>query len=119
MTVDDVCAEARLSKGAFYGYFEQKRDLMVALLEDDARDLDAILDTLGNRSISNIERIRGYTQALLERGGTPGRAPRRADLVSSLLSRQEVAARLWGCGPRLRSRLGDRMRVACRSGEAH
>jgi hypothetical protein len=26
VAVDDVCAEARVSKGAFYGYFESKQD---------------------------------------------------------------------------------------------
>ncbi|MGH7876565.1 MAG: TetR/AcrR family transcriptional regulator, partial [Candidatus Dormibacteraceae bacterium] len=36
MTVDDVCTEAGVSKGAFYGYFHQKQDLLVALLDDDA-----------------------------------------------------------------------------------
>jgi AcrR family transcriptional regulator len=39
MTVDAVCAEANLSKGAFYGYFNQKRDLLLALFEDDAHHL--------------------------------------------------------------------------------
>ena len=44
LTVDDVCAEAGVSKGAFYGYFEHKQDLLLALLEDDSAALDAELD---------------------------------------------------------------------------
>ena len=36
LTVDDVCAEAGVSKGAFYGYFEHKQELLLALLEDDS-----------------------------------------------------------------------------------
>ena len=36
MTVDDVCAEAGLSKGAFYSHFASKRALLDALIDDDA-----------------------------------------------------------------------------------
>ena len=36
MTVDDVCAEAGLSKGAFYTHFSSKRALLDALVDDDA-----------------------------------------------------------------------------------
>ena len=38
-TVDDICAEAEVSKGAFYGYFSSKQELLIALLEEDAADL--------------------------------------------------------------------------------
>jgi AcrR family transcriptional regulator len=33
LTVDDMCAEAEVSKGAFSGYFATKQDLLLALLE--------------------------------------------------------------------------------------
>ncbi len=36
LTVDEVCAEAGVSKGAFYLYFESKQDLLLGLLEDEA-----------------------------------------------------------------------------------
>ena len=117
MTVDDVCAEARMSKGAFYGYFEQKLDLIVALLEDDARELDAILAALGGRSITNVERLRGYTQALLERGEAPGRAQLRADLWTSMLSEKEVADRFSATVQRRRERLRNWIEAAVASGE--
>lgn len=117
MSVDDVCTEARLSKGAFYGYFEQKRDLMVALLEDDARELDAILEGLGSSSITNVERLRGYTQALVERGEAPGRAQVRADLWTSMLSESEVADRFSATVQRRRERLRSWIEAAVASGE--
>jgi len=34
LTVDDVCAEAEVSKGAFYGYFSSNQDLLIALPGD-------------------------------------------------------------------------------------
>ena len=50
VTVDDVCSEARVSKGAFYGYFEQKQDLLLALLDDDAAALDRELERITGRA---------------------------------------------------------------------
>lgn len=52
LTVDDVCAEAGVSKGAFYGYFEQKHDLLLALLDDDAAALDDELTRITSGSSS-------------------------------------------------------------------
>ena len=74
MTVDDVCAEAKLSKGAFYGYFDQKRDLLVALLDDDAADLEAILEKQDASSSSMLAKLRAYTRAVQQRSEEPGRA---------------------------------------------
>jgi AcrR family transcriptional regulator len=65
LTVDDVCAQAEVSKGAFYGYFEQKQDLLLALLEDDAASLDRELDQITARTQSGVERLRRFAQAML------------------------------------------------------
>src|SRR5487761_1862084 len=56
MTIDDVCAEAGASKGAFYGYFENKQALLIALLEDDAAEIDRFIDALSAEQTSNGER---------------------------------------------------------------
>lgn len=90
LTVDDVCAEANLSKGAFYGYFDQKRDLLVALLEDDAADLDAALDEQEAKQSSALAKLRAYTRAVLKRSDAPGRAQLRADLWAAMLTEAEV-----------------------------
>ncbi len=75
MTVDDVCAEAGLSKGAFYGYFESKDELLAALLDDDAAALDRMLDRIGEEETSGIERLRRFSRAMVEHADDPGSRP--------------------------------------------
>lgn len=105
MTVDDVCAEANLSKGAFYGYFDQKRDLLVALLEDDASDLEAILEQQDASSSSTLAKLRAYTRAVLKRSEEPGRAQLRADLWTAMLTEKEVKAAFADSVQRRRTKL--------------
>jgi TetR/AcrR family transcriptional regulator, repressor for uid operon len=93
LTVDEVCAEAGLSKGAFYGYFDSKQALLLALLEEDAAFLDELLERLGATSVSNVERLRRFTRAMLERGEDPARVQVRADLWAAMLTEKAVRQR--------------------------
>jgi AcrR family transcriptional regulator len=93
LTVDEVCAEADLSKGAFYGYFASKQALLLALLEEDAAVLDRLLERLDATSISNVERLRRFTRAMLERGEDPAQVQVRADLWAAMLTEKAVRAR--------------------------
>lgn len=107
MTVDDVCAEAGVSKGAFYLYFDQKQDLLLALLEDDAADLDAVMDDLRRSRVGGVERLRRLVRAELRRGEDPARLQVRADLWSEM-----------SANPVVRERFADvvrRRRIALRS----
>ncbi len=90
MTVDDVCAEARLSKGAFYGYFKQKRALLLALFQDDGQQLDELMDDLEERIDSRRERLRAYARAVLARSEESGRVQVRADMWTAMLSDHDV-----------------------------
>ena len=90
MTVDDVCAEAELSKGAFYGYFGQKRDLLLALFEDDAQRLNELTDDLEARVPDSRERLRVYTQAALSRSEDPARVQVWGDMWTAMLTEGEV-----------------------------
>lgn len=94
LTVDDVCAEAGASKGAFYGYFRQKQDLLLALLEDDAAALDRELAGITSGSSSGVERVLRFAQVMLARGDDPARVQVRADLWAELLTDEVVRARL-------------------------
>lgn len=94
MTVDDVCAEADASKGAFYVYFETKQDLLLALLEDDAAQVDQQIEDLERQNLAQGERLRRFTRWMLERGGDGARAQVRADLWAVALTDDAVRRRL-------------------------
>ncbi len=83
-----------MSKGAFYGYFEQKQDLLLALLEDDAAALDGELERITSTSASGVERVRRFAQAMLARGDDVARVQVRADLWADLLTDDAVRQRL-------------------------
>jgi AcrR family transcriptional regulator len=93
LTVDDVCAAAGVSKGAFYGYFDSKLDLLLALLDQDAAELDRLLNELDAADLDPIERLRRVTRAMLELGDQPARVQVRADLWADILTDAEVRAR--------------------------
>lgn len=117
VTVDDVCAEANLSKGAFYGYFDQKRDLLVALLEDDAADLEASLEEQDVSSPSTLAKLRAYTRAVLKRSEEPGRAQLRADLWTSMMTEKDVKAAFADSVQRRRTKLRSWIEEAVADGE--
>ena len=94
MTVDDVCAEAGLSKGAFYSHFASKRELLDALVDDDAGTVIAILDDLQTQSLDGPERLRRLTRMMLDRAGDASRIQVRADLWAAALTEPAIRERL-------------------------
>ena len=92
-TVDDVCAEAGVSKGAFYGYFQQKQDLLLALLDDEARFHEELIERLSGRGRSGIERLRAYARAVAERSADPAQVQVSADLWTVMLTEPAVRER--------------------------
>jgi AcrR family transcriptional regulator len=94
LTVDDVCAAAGASKGAFYGYFTSKQDLLLALLDQSAAELDRLIDQLDQADLGSLERLRRFAQAMLESGDDPARAQVRADLWADILTMADVRERL-------------------------
>lgn len=117
LTVDDVCAEAGVSKGAFYGYFAQKQDLLLALLEDDADALDLELERVTQASRSGVERLRRFARAMLARGEDAARVQVRADLWSELLTEEGVRERLAVVTQRRRELVRGWIEEAAASGE--
>jgi AcrR family transcriptional regulator len=117
LTVDDVCAQAGVSKGAFYGYFEQKQDLLLALLEDDAAALDHELNRITAGSSSGVERLRRFAQAMLARGEDAARVQVRADLWADLLTEGDVRRELATATRRRREQLRSWIEEGIASGE--
>jgi len=117
LTIDEVCSEAGLSKGSFYGYFDSKQALLLALLEEDAGALDELSERLEGAEISDVERIRRFTRATLERGDDPGQVQLRADLWAGMLTDEAVRDRFSHAISRRRKRLKEWIDRAVASGE--
>lgn len=105
MTVDDVCIELGASKGAFYGYFPSKHALLLALLTDDAAEMDHLMDTLQRRSVAPVERLRQFAKAMLERGNERSRVQVRADLWAAAITEPELRDGLAAMVRQRRARL--------------
>ncbi len=105
MTVDDVCAEASLSKGAFYGYFESKDELLAGLLDEDSAAVDRMLDEIGEAESSGVERLRRFSRAMLAHADDRGRAQVRADLWAAVLGEEALRKHFGSTATRHRARL--------------
>lgn len=117
MTVDDVCTEAGLSKGAFYGYFANKQALMLALLDDDEAQIDREIEQLERQVHSPAQRVRRFTRWMLERGEEASRVQVRADLWSTILTEPEIRARVAAAMDERRIRLRHWIEAGLSSGE--
>ena len=110
-TVDDVCAETGLSKGAFYGYFDSKQALLLALLEEDAGAVDLVLDELDAEELGSLERLRRFTRATLAKVEDPAHVQVRAALWTAMMTEQAVRARFAEVVQRRRERRRERLRT--------
>jgi TetR/AcrR family transcriptional repressor of uid operon len=95
LTVDDICREAKTSKGAFYVYFPHKEALLLALLEDDADRLSRRMKELSEVESSAARRLRAFAGQMVESAKLPGRVQIAADVWAAVRS-----------DPRLRRSLG-------------
>lgn len=90
LTVDDVCVEAGVSKGAFYVYFEQKQDLLLALLDDEAARIDEVMRDLERSRVGGVERLRRFARAMVKLGEEPARLQIRADIWAEMSTNPAV-----------------------------
>lgn len=117
LTIDDVCAEAKSSKGAFYTYFNQKLDLLVALLDEDAASLQVLITEVEVEHDSGSERIRSYLRGVLERGEDRAVVQMRADLWAEVRDDPEVQRRFADTVRQRRAMLAGWITDAVDSGE--
>ncbi len=85
-TIDDVCAEAAVSKGAFYGYFSSKQQLLLALLDDDASGINSLLEHLSRTPLSDVARLQRFAREMCARGAQPSMVQLRSDLWAAILT---------------------------------
>lgn len=93
LTVDDVCEEAGMSKGGFYGYFKSKQELLLALLEDDNARLGEYASELESAPGPVTRRLRDFSEAMLKLAKDPARVQVKADLWSAMLTDRQVRER--------------------------
>jgi AcrR family transcriptional regulator len=117
LTVDDICAAAGLSKGAFYVHFESKHALLAALIDDDASALGALMVDLEASHRPAIDKIRQFLRALLERGADAGHAQARADALGVMLNDPDVRQQFNASVKRCRTRLARWIDDAVAAGE--
>ncbi len=92
LTVDDVCADAGLSKGAFYSHFVSKEALLLALIADDAATIAAVGEDPETLRLSPVQRIRKVTESMLMQGADPARVQLRADVWGAMQTYPRVRA---------------------------
>lgn len=93
LTVDAVCEEAGVSKGAFYTYFGGKHDLLLALLDEEADSVRSLMQALELEEPSGTRRLRRFARAMLERGEDRGVLQLPADLWAEMSPDPEVRER--------------------------
>ena len=109
--------EAGVSKGAFYVYFQQKQDLLLALLEDEAAFHAQLIERLSGVDKHGAERLRLYTRAVAERSSDPARVQVTADLWTVMLSEPAVRQRFAAAVQQRRERLRGWIEDAQAAGE--
>jgi AcrR family transcriptional regulator len=117
ITVDDVCARAGLSKGAFYGYFETKQDLLVAILELEIAEVDELLDGLEGSSAQQLEKVRTFVRTTVLRGQDPAEVQLRAELWSQVAGDPALRERMAEAVRARRVRLAAFASAGARTGE--
>jgi AcrR family transcriptional regulator len=106
LSVDAVCTEAGLSKGAFYTYFDQKQDLLMALLDDDAASLSDVVTDAAEQQ-GGLDQIRRFMAALVDRGSDSTVVQLRADLWAEVAADEALRTRFLQAMQQRRSRLAD------------
>jgi TetR/AcrR family transcriptional repressor of nem operon len=67
VSVDDICARAKVKKGSFYHFFRSKDQLVMAALEAHWQARRPVLDALFSPTVPPLERLRSYFQHVYHR----------------------------------------------------
>lgn len=116
LSVDDVCREAGLSKGAFYTYFDHKHDLLLALLDDDAAGLSEVVADAADQP-PGVEQIRRFVAGLVDRGSDGAAVQLRADLWAEISADDALRSRFLEAMQQRRVRLAGLIDAAVASGD--
>lgn len=63
-TVDDICEEARISKGSFYWYYDSKQSVLLAIVEGWSHDVEVALTEHFRSTIKSANRRAAVSEGL-------------------------------------------------------
>ncbi|MHB8312932.1 MAG: TetR/AcrR family transcriptional regulator [Candidatus Dormibacteria bacterium] len=117
LRVDDICHEAGVSKGAFYGYFPHKQTFLLALVQDDAERVEETMLRLQAAPMRAGERLQAFASAMLQRAQEPGRVQLAADIWAGMQADATMRRLLVAVTARRRDRLRSWLEVGIADGE--
>lgn len=117
-TIEEICAEARISPGALYRYFHSKADIVAAIALDARAEAEAALDQLADAD-ALLEGLAVLAQAFLEAFDKEGDAALLSDIWSEA-ARDPLLAKALAERDRIaRGRLSSAIDKARRAGGAY
>jgi len=105
VTVDTICALAGTSKGSFYLYFASKKELLLALLDEQAAAFEQQIGRLERRSDSSAAFLRAFAHSQFRRVRDPANVQLHADLWGLAATEPDIGARLAEVNARQRTLL--------------
>ncbi|HRP12449.1 MAG TPA: TetR/AcrR family transcriptional regulator [Terricaulis sp.] len=116
-TIEEICAEARVSPGALYRYFDAKADIIAAIALDARAEAEAMLDRLGAGD-ALIDALAEMARAFFEAFEAP-EAALLADIWAEAARDPDLARALSARDAALGARLASAITRAARTGAIH
>jgi AcrR family transcriptional regulator len=115
-TMQEICAEARVSPGAVYRYFKSKADIIAAIAEDEKSRLDA-LDAAAEAGRGFVEALTEVVRGMYENWLAEENASLVADLLAEAARDPEVGRRVAAGGDMMLEQLAAAIAKAQSQGE--
>jgi AcrR family transcriptional regulator len=111
-SMQDLFAEAGLSSGAVYGYFASKDDVVLAIAEENVRDVVELIQVLsaGRPGASVGDVLADVLTMIVQKDRETGLAPMSLLVWSEVVRNPALAERFRGSIMRLRQELADVVR---------
>jgi AcrR family transcriptional regulator len=115
-TMQEICAEARISPGALYRYFRSKADIIAAIAEEKQRESEAAFK-LAWRQGGVVEALTAVLERLLIKLGSAEQGPIFADILGEAARDPILARRLAAIDAEGIARLAEAISAAQKDGE--
>ncbi|MHB8508207.1 MAG: TetR/AcrR family transcriptional regulator [Candidatus Dormibacteria bacterium] len=116
-SIDDVCLEAGVSKGAFYVHFDSKLALLLALLDDETARFERQVAPLESATAGYADRLHRFARLMLAEAHEPANVQLRTDLWAAALVEPVIRERFVAEIDRRRRRLRGWIDAGIASGE--